>query len=840
MSYIPVDLRNLVNSADDVEHILPPAGEAVLLRGIPFLLCQQDGAARIVRVAPGRPVTIPIDTAEPCSTITFAHRAVDDAGAGLAPVGRVDAVYRLAFADGQATSMEVREGYEIAPVRGPQNAANWGALPSLAVPDQRDSVPDRYHGSFSDAGYRGTEVVEASRWFDNCGPSPAGWRFYLWALMNPRPGHRVVSIELEAAGTTVDVGGVCLGFVAEHPLRPDPARTVVVTLDEAETAIAADLAIKVDRGTAGYTTVVPAGRLMEHRDALTTWGDDPGSAAAAVYARVSAIGSATVSLVRGDEVVSKSRWSDITRKAPEEAAGRLRVAETGRNWVRTSIVDDETGNPLTCRVSFSSPDGVPYQPYGHHQHVNSDLPSWHVDVGSDVRLGRTTYAYIDGSCAGWLPRGGVRVQVTRGFDYQPVDDIIKIDDETRELTIRARRLCDPSQDRWFSGDTHVHFVSSFGGLREAAAEGVSVVHLLQSQWGSLFTSTEEFLGRPVSSADGKTILFTSQENRQHFLGHLSLLGLRQSVAPWCSGGPPEAEMGGGLEATLSDWADRCHDQDGTVVVPHFPAPNGELATLIATERVDALEWGQLHQDRAFSEYYRYLNAGFRLPLAGGTDKMSNDVPIGLSRTYVRLSESQDFSFDSWCEALRSGRSYMSSGPLLDFAVNGAGVGETVFLPGGGGVVSVSATATSIFPIFKLEVIYRGSVVASSDSSAGATRLEIRDEIRVDRPGWICVRVGGGGPSHLTRHRDEQRSAIMAHSSPVYIACDQQHAADSAALRYTMTLVDRARSYVTDLASMDTGSDVRHHHGADHREFLLRPFDQAQVALERRLRLAKDW
>ena len=33
------------------------------------------------------------------------------------------------------------------------------------------------------------------------------------------------------------------------------------------------------------------------------------------------------------------------------------------------------------------------------------------------------------------------------------------------------------------------------------------------------------------------------------------------------------------------------------------------------------------------EYYRYLSCGYRLPLVGGTDKMSSDVPVGLYRTY---------------------------------------------------------------------------------------------------------------------------------------------------------------------------------------------------------------
>src|SRR5262249_8044095 len=155
--------------------------------------------------------------------------------------------------------------------------------------------------------------------------------------------------------------------------------------------------------------------------------------------------------------------------------------------------------------------------------------SWHIDVGGDVRLGRTTYAYVDGACEGWLPRGDVRVRVARGFEYQPLDDVVQIGEDTRELTLRLRRLLDPAKDGWYSGDTHVHFGSSFGGLKEAGAGGVWVVTLLQTQCGSLFTNIEDSLGRPLTSGDGKTVLFASQENRQHFLGHLSLLGLQEPV-----------------------------------------------------------------------------------------------------------------------------------------------------------------------------------------------------------------------------------------------------------------------------------------------------------------------
>jgi hypothetical protein len=824
VDYEAIDLTPLVNADDDLEvpGVEAWRGESVL-RGLPFVFAERDGQTRLLRVEPGDAATVPVESRTAAvRTVTFAHRTRDSGPAGFAPVGRENAVYSFGFSDGVTVRVPIREGFEVAVC-----PAEWGHRPSLAVPDQSDSLPDRDHGAFEDAGFRQTEVVEAGRWGVWVGSG--GWRYYLWSWVNPRPEHDLVRIDIDGGEAVVEVGGLCLGFADEHPLRPEPARAVVADAPDGYSGDGSDLVLEVDRGTAGYTT--PLARQPDTGDPFSAWGDASGAEVAGVYARVSSVGSGTVRLLADGQPVAQARWSDLR----SQALAGLRVTELGRNWVRTTIVDDATGEPIPCRVNFSSPDGVPYQPHGHHHHVNSDLGSWHLDVGADVKLGRTTYAYVDGGCEGWLPRGQVRARVTRGFDYQPLDSVVPVGDDTRELTLRVRRRHDPARDGWYSGDTHVHFVSSFGGLKEAAAEGVSVVHLLQSQWGSLFTNIEDFLGRAVSSDDGKTVLFTSQENRQHFLGHLSLLGLKQPVMPWCTDGPNEAEMGAGLDATLSDWADRCHAQGGTVVIPHLPKPDGEPATLIATGRADAVESLGVWQELMYLHYYRYLNAGFRVPLAGGTDKMSNGVPIGLSRTYARLGPDDDFGYDAWCAALRAGRSYMTSGPLLSLSVDGAGIGDTVRLPESGGTVAVEATAVSIFPMFRLELVRCGRVIASADSESGAHELRISENVTIDTPGWICVRVDGGGPEDLVKHRDEWQRAIMAHTSPVYIACGtQEHPADREALEQIRTRIERARGYVEDRAAMSGGADVLHQHGGDHREYLIRPFDQARAVIEQRL------
>ena len=90
------------------------------------------------------------------------------------------------------------------------------------------------------------------------------------------------------------------------------------------------------------------------------------------------------------------------------------------------------------------------------------------------------------------------------------------------------------------------------------------------------------------------------------------------------------------------------------------------------------------------EYYRYLNGGYRLPLVGGTDKMSSEVPVGLYRTYVFIPPEQDFTYQTWCANLAAGRTFMSGGPIISLSVDGHVIGDTLHLAGNGGTVEVEA------------------------------------------------------------------------------------------------------------------------------------------------------
>ncbi|MGN6672572.1 MAG: CehA/McbA family metallohydrolase, partial [Thermomicrobiales bacterium] len=686
-------------------------------------------------------------------------------------------------------------------------------------------------GLWGQAGYRQTEARQGQ---------PRD--YVLWTWMNPHPDQPLAAMEIVPRGPRFIIAAITLGHLDEAPFPRTGARPVKITVPQpADREQCAALTVTVDRGLATYPSTLPAAPADDFlADGFAGFGEAQNLADGPAYVEIAATPSATVTVAQGETILGQTRWGELAECGVVTPTPRVRleVIDPGRNWVHTTILDDETGRPVPCRVHFRSPEGVPYQPHGHHGQVPPSHDTWHRDVGGDVRLGQITYAYTDGACQGWLPRGEVLVDVARGFEYTPLRTRVTIAPGQQRLELRLRRFRNMAAERWFSGDTHVHFLSTQGSHFEAQGEDLHVVNLLLSQWGSLFTNTEEFIGRPVSSRDGQTIVYATQENRQHFLGHLTLLGLKVPVMPWGSDGPSEAEAGGTLEATLADWADRCHAQGGTVVIPHLPFPNAEPAALIATGRADAVE---MIRETSFGmlEYYRYLNGGYRLPLVGGTDKMTSAVPVGLYRTYVHIPPTEEFTYDSWRRNMALGRTMLSGGPLLDFTVDGAQIGDTLQLPADGGVVEVTARAQSAIPIHRLEIVQDGQVVERSEAAAGARELSLRARVRVTGHGWLAARCGGPELAGSLPHHDVWQRGVFAHTSPIYVACGgewERFSPETA--RYMLTLIDGSLTYIRNQSRQYPPGTVTHHHGeADHQSYLERPFQEAMEAIHRRLHAA---
>jgi len=824
--YEALDLTTLYNSAVD---IFEDPDEVTLgdrvLHGIPFTF-GDPGRAVLHLPAGGSMATIPLDRR--ATWLVFAHAVLETDLYEGGSVGDAVGHYTIRYTDGTSHQADLRQRFEIGPTPrkwdGRPLPLDWGQTPFLAVNDAEHELLDRTCGRFDEAGARFVDIEDAQSRV----PYVLPYRFYLWAMRNPRPDDDLSAVDVTATDHSILVGAVTASDLDEEPFTRDAARTVLIELDDEQ--MDERIEVSVDRGSATYVyRTTPDYTGSEDAGLPPGWGRPKPESWHSGYLRVSASPSATLTITGSRGEIGSFRWADLLDQGNVTVGGaRVWLPQAGQAWVRLRVLDRD-GELLPSRIRFQTVDGIPLAPYGHHAHINSDGGTWNLDIGGDVRLGADTSAFIDGSCEGWLPIGEVDVEISRGFEYRPVVRRITVTEQTEQIDIELPRLFDSRARGYLSGDTHVHFVSTQGAELEASAEDVGVANLLLTQWGHLFTSTEEFVGRPQVSADGRTTVFAGQENRTNMLGHINLLGLRTPIMPWCTGGSEEAELGGGLETTLSHWADECRAQGGTVVLAHFPVPYGETAALLATGRLDAVETIAF-DDYNIREYYRYLNAGYRLPLAAGTDKMTSEVPIGLMRTYAGTEKDRPDYWD-WCDGIRRGDTMASSGPLLWLSADGARPGSTV--TGLTGDVEIAVELETVFPVAEIEVVQDGVIVHRELVPEGASRHSFRAPLTVNGSSWVAARCLG---SNDLRHTDTWSRPVFAHTSPLYLASgDEWQMFDEATVRSMLAIVDGARRYVTERARVRWPGAVRHRHGeSDHLGYLTRPFDEATRALEERL------
>ena len=62
-------------------------------------------------------------------------------------------------------------------------------------------------------------------------------------------------------------------------------------------------------------------------------------------------------------------------------------------------------------------------------------------------------------------------------------------------------------------------------------------------------------------------------------------------------------------------------------------------------KTSGMSQGEFTVMRAMDLYYQYLNAGFRLPIGAGTDKMGEGIPVGSNRLYARFTAAP--GYDAW-------------------------------------------------------------------------------------------------------------------------------------------------------------------------------------------------
>ena len=375
-------------------------------------------------------------------------------------MGSPCAEYVFTLVDGARHPVIIRERFEIGDIVG------WGQLPFLALSDEQHHLFERWRGDWSAAGFRQTE-------------SQQGWPrdYFLWRWRNPNPGVALQRIDLVPRQAQVLIAAITLGLVDEDPLTHSGAVPVRVDFRSPELANRPldsgpnDVQVTVDRGVAGYAYPLSRQSPVEFvEDTFAGWGQSPNTMSSPVYAEVAAVPSATLEVRTEAQSVDRVRWRDVLDQGAVEQRLRVAVVEEGRNWVETIVMDDAAGR---CHVAFTS-----NRPTACRTNRTATTRTWRRTRTPGTAMLAATF----GSASSLTRTSTVVVRVgfpaaTCWWTWREATSTSRCAQQLRivpgqqRLELRLRRWTDMNARRWFSGDTHVHFLSTQGSGGSASWRG---------------------------------------------------------------------------------------------------------------------------------------------------------------------------------------------------------------------------------------------------------------------------------------------------------------------------------------------------------------------------------
>jgi hypothetical protein len=494
--------------------------------------------------------------------------------------------------------------------------------------------------------------------------------------------------------------------------------------------------------------------------------------------------------------------------APSAAGGHL--------WELSLDVRAGDGATMDARVSIQSIADGHYYPAG----MDTSL------------LAHDRYCYPRPGQAIQVPAGLLQVTASRGPEWAPKTVSVYMDGD-RQLTITLQRLVDLRPRGQYAGDMHAHSVhvpSDFTvtmpqALRVARAEDLAVLHSLDEAVG--------FTGAPDAVSDDSTLVYRTYEYRNQTFGHTAWPGLRTAIGegcclypeePWPPLGALRAQVGGAGGALMI--LAHPHTTDAYSQQDQWPGAGlgRELPVLAALGEIDGLDVASYSNapDTSWSDWHDALSSGCRLTPTAGTDAVLGrfvDGPPGGWRVYADLGDGAPLDYDAWLDAVRAGRTVVTSLPLVPaFHVAGAGPGDALEWPGDtlDAPVTLELACSSGITGARL-VCERGTIWSVSLSGRDPLPLawDTTFTLHAATPGWLALRVTGqaGGTSMLGL-------PAVAHTNAIRLLAAGQPRRDRAAAGRLLDEVDELEQLLASRTWTATW----------HRDSVLGRLDRARTAL----------
>jgi TolB protein len=388
-----------------------------------------------------------------------------------------------------------------------------------------------------------------------------------------------------------------------------------------------------------------------------------------------------------------------------------------------------------------------------------------------------TYSHADRALEFELPTGGFRAEASRGFAHLPARASGTVQGgEANSITLQLEPLAGVSLAGWYSGDHHFHL--NYGGQTLLAPD--ALVPMMRGE--DLDVATPLSANLHTRRIDERHFGWTrseppliqfGQEVRSHFLGHTGHIGVTSLYWPWYWG--PGYPVYGLDDRSNHEALRRTREQGGVNGYVHpvtgrtpfgGKAPTGiplELTSDAVLGDVDTIELACLWSDELGTAdvWYRLLNVGVPIAPSAGTDAMVDffrTMAIGTTRVYVNVGN--ELTMPNYLAALKAGRSFVTTGPLLDFTVNGVRPGGAV--KADAGTVSWRLNVASALPFQRVELLVNGEVVWSGAGLATPGSGSFEGTIPASAGGWVAARVHGGETSWPAMD-----SYPFAHTAPVW-------------------------------------------------------------------------
>ncbi len=358
-----------------------------------------------------------------------------------------------------------------------------------------------------------------------------------------------------------------------------------------------------------------------------------------------------------------------------------------------------------------------------------------------------------------LSPGKWHLSIEHGNEYIPVheDFILSEKDNDITKTYTMRRWINLPGRGWYSGDVHVHHPTNKPEFREflleyATAEDVHMINVLEMGHHSDANNDfkQEGFGEKFRICRGNICLASGQEDPRSEFGHIIGLNINHLVR--------EADY---------NYYDlvfkKLHQEEGALVgFAHFSWNGCDLPRgfpwYVTTGEIDFVELLQFARINTL-DYYDYLDLGFRLTAAAGSDIPWGST-MGEVRTFVYIGK--NFSPSVWFNGLKNGRTFVSNGPALFLDADGQLPGSEISKPKGSvSKLKVKAISDSSIGVISKIVVYNSDGV-------------VKEQINTDRKDSIEVSL-----DHLLLHSQWLTAAVfcennaVAHTTPIYFIVDNQ-------------------------------------------------------------------